>query len=131
MPEFEKSREIAASPDVTWALVSDPGRLAEWVPTTRSSSSAGDNAVRLQGESHGHDYDTDGGFVTDDSARRLSWDSPRIPGYEGLLTVAGHGSGALVTVRVTLPDVPEDARGELERGIGEALDRIARLTTAG
>jgi uncharacterized protein YndB with AHSA1/START domain len=131
MPDFEKSHDIAASPDATWAVVSDPHRLADWVPTARSSSPAGDSTVRLQGESHGHDYDTDGGFIADDSAKRLSWNSPRVPGYEGVLTVTGYGTGSRVTVRVTLPDVPVGAGTELERGLGEALDRIGRLTAAG
>jgi hypothetical protein len=130
MPDFEKSQEMAASADVTWAVVSDPRRLVDWVPTASSSSPAGDNVVHLKGESHGHDYDTDSGFVADDSARRLSWNSPRLPGYEGVLTVTAHGAGSRVTVRVTLPGVPPGAGPELERGLGEALERIDRLTAA-
>ena len=131
MPDFEKSREMAASPEVTWAVVSDPGRRADWVPTARSSRPAGDRTVHLRGQSHGHDYDTNSGFVTDNGARRLSWNSPRLPGYEGVLTVTEHGAGSRVTVRVTLPDVPPGSDAELERGLGEALDRIDRLTMAG
>ena len=130
MADFEQSEEIAASAEVTWAVVADPHRLAGWVPTARSSSPAGDHAVHLRGESHGHDYDTDSGFVADDGARRLSWNSPRLPGYEGVLAVTGHGAGSRVTVRVTLPRVPPGARGELERGLAEALDRIEGLATA-
>ena len=129
MPDFEKSKQIAASPEVTWSVVADPHRLAEWVPTARSSSPAGDHAVHLHGESHGHGYDIDSGFTADDDARRLSWNSPRLPGYGGVLAVTSHGAGSRVTVRVTLPHVPPGAGDEMERGLAEALDRIERLTT--
>ena len=127
MPDFEQSREIDAAPEAVWRLVSDPRRLADWVPTTTASRPAGDEAVQLRGESHGHDYDTRGGFVTDDDQRCLSWDSPRLSGYQGALTVAGHGVGSVVTVRVTIPGFPDEADEEITRGIRETLDRIGRL----
>ena len=127
MPDFEQSREIDAAPEAVWRLVSDPRRLADWVPTTTASRPAGDEAVQLRGESHGHDYDTRGGFVTDDDQRCLSWDSPRLSGYQGALTVAGHGVGSVVTVRVTIPGIPDEADEEITRGIRETLDRIGRL----
>ena len=128
MPEFEQSQEMDASPDAVWRLVSDPHRLAEWVPTTASSQPTGDESVRLRGESHGHDYDTRGGFVADTAARRLSWDSSRREGYHGVLTVIGEGTGTRVTVRVTIPDVPPSADAEMARGLTETLDRIDQLT---
>jgi uncharacterized protein YndB with AHSA1/START domain len=128
MPDFEQSREIDAAPEAVWRLVSDPRRLADWVPTTTASRPAGEEAVQLQGESHGHDYDTRGGFVTDDAQRRLSWDSPRLSRYQGALTVTEHGAGSVVTVRVTIPAIPAEADTEITRGIRETLDRIGRLT---
>jgi len=128
--DFEKSREVGAAPEVVWRLVSDRKRLAEWVPTTTSSQPSGDVSVQLRGESHGHDYDTRGGFVADDAARRLSWDSPRLSGYRGVLTVTGHGAGSRVTVRVVIPDVPPEASAELARGLEETLDRIDQLVRA-
>ncbi len=130
MPDFEESREVGAAPDAVWRLVSDPNRLAEWVPTTTASRPVGEDSVRLQGESHGHDYDTRGGFVADDAAKRLSWDSPRHSGYRGSLVVAGHGGGSRVTVWVTIPDAPAQAEEEIMRGLRDTLDRIARLAQA-
>ena len=128
MPDFEQSREIDAAPEAVWRLVSDPRRLADWVPTTTASRPAGENAVQLQGESHGHDYNTRGGFVADDDARRLSWDSPRHSGYRGDLTVAEHAAGSRVTVRLTILESPADADEEITRGLRETLDRIDHLT---
>lgn len=130
MAEFEQSRDIGVTPEAIWALVSDPGRLADWVPTTTASRPAGHDAVQLQGESHGHDYDLRGRFAADDHARRLVWDSPRDSGYRGSLTVAGHQTGSRVTVQVTIPDIPAAAHPEISRGLGETLDRISRLAQA-
>jgi uncharacterized protein YndB with AHSA1/START domain len=130
MGDFEQSGEVGAAPEAVWRLVSDPGRLADWVPTTTASRPAGEDAVQLQGESHGHDYDTRGGFVADDAAMRLSWDSPKLSGYGGTLVVAGNAGGSRVTVRVTIPDAPAHADEEISRGLRETLDRIARLCQA-
>jgi uncharacterized protein YndB with AHSA1/START domain len=127
MPDFEQSREIGAAPDAVWRLVSDPGRLADWVPTTTASRPEGEDAVHLQGESHGHDYDLSSGFVADAAARRLSWDSPRLSGYRGALLVADHPGGSRVTVQVTLPDALAREDEEIAQGLRDTLDRIARL----
>ena len=126
--DLEQSREVGAAPEVIWRLVSDRQRLAEWVPTTTSSRPAGDDSVELEGESHGHAYDTRGGFLADDAARTLSWDSPRHVGYRGVLIVSSNGTGSRVTVRITIPDVPPQAHAELEKGLKETLDRIDELT---
>ncbi len=130
MADFEQSREIDAAPEAVWRLVSDPDRLADWVPTTTASRAAARDAVQLQGESHGHDYDLRSGFVADDDARRLSWDSPRLSGYQGSLTVSGHDGGSRVTVQVTIPGAPAAMHVEITRGLAETLDRIGRLTRA-
>jgi uncharacterized protein YndB with AHSA1/START domain len=132
MPEFEDARELNAAPQAVWRLVSDPQRLAEWVPTTTFSRPAGEDTVELQGESHGHDYDLQGRFVTDDVAHELFWYSPRQNGYRGALTVLVHAAGSLVTLRVVIPDddLEPGFDAEVIRGLGETLDRIDRLTSA-
>ena len=127
MADFEQSRDVGAAPEAVWRLVSDPNRLADWVPTTTASRPAGEDAVELVGESHGHDYDLRGGFVADDNARQLSWDSPRRSGYRGTLMVADREGGSRVTVRVTSPDIPAREDEEINRGLRETLDRIAGL----
>ena len=130
MPDFEQSREIDAAPDAVWSLVSDPDRLADWVPTTTASRPEGQDAVHLEGESHGHDYDIRSGFVADGAARRLSWDSPRLSGYRGALLVTDHPGGSRVTVQVSIPDALAREKEEITRGLRETLDRIARLAQA-
>ena len=130
MAEFEQSRDMGAAPEAIWRLVSDPRRVADWVPTAVSSQAAGQGGVQLRGESHGHGYDTRGGFVANAAARRLTWDSPHYQGYRGALTVTARGAGSRVTLQVTIPDVPPGAGAELARGLSETLDRIDQLTRA-
>jgi uncharacterized protein YndB with AHSA1/START domain len=130
MTDFERSQDIDAAPEAVWRVVSDPDRLAEWLPTTTASRPAGHDAVELVGESHGHDYDLKSGFVTDDAARQLSWDSPRDSGYRGELTVAERQGGSRITVRLTIPLAPADSDEEINRGLREALERIGVLTEA-
>jgi uncharacterized protein YndB with AHSA1/START domain len=128
VPDYEGSRAIDATPDAVWRLVVDPQRLPEWVPTTQESHPEG-GGVWLHGESHGHSYDMQSGFHADEQTRQLSWDSPRLPGYRGDLSVAEDGAGSRVTVHLTVPDLPPDADEEMSRGIAEALDRIATLAS--
>jgi uncharacterized protein YndB with AHSA1/START domain len=127
MADFEQSGKIDAAPDAVWRIVSDPDRLADWVPTATASRPEGADAVHLEGESHGHDYDIRSGFVADAAARRLSWDSPRLSGYRGALLVADHPGGSRVTVQVSIPGALAREDEEITRGLRETLDRIARL----
>jgi uncharacterized protein YndB with AHSA1/START domain len=128
VPDYEGSRVIDATPDSVWRLVADPQRLPEWVPTTQESHREG-GGVWLHGESHGHSYDMQSGFQADEQTRRLSWNSPRLPGYRGELSVAEDGAGSRVTVHVTVPDLPPAVDEEMNRGIAEALDRIGELVS--
>src|SRR5262249_59413293 len=106
MADFEQSQQIDAAPDAVWRLVSDPRRLADWVPTTSASRPEGEDHVHLRGESHGHDYDTSGGFVTDDAAPPPSWDSPRPSRHPGTPLVAANNGGPRATPPVPPPPAP-------------------------
>ena len=35
MPEMQRSATIAATPNVIWSIVADPGRASEWMPDVR------------------------------------------------------------------------------------------------
>ena len=59
MAEIDGSREFDNTADVVWAVVADPARLADWVPTMRLAQPAGAEEVHLEGESHGHPYSLD------------------------------------------------------------------------
>ena len=144
MPEIDGSREFEAAADAVWAVVADPARLADWVPTIRLAQSAGQGRrvgerakeereeVHVEGESHGHPYSLDSLLRIDQSDRRLEWGAEDDDGYRGSLQVTARPSGAEVHLHVTVPDdrlapSPDGAAAEIRRGMEDAFDRLAGL----
>jgi uncharacterized protein YndB with AHSA1/START domain len=132
MAEIEGSRSFGVTVDALWAVVADPARLADWVPTMRLAAPSGDAEVHLEGESHGHPYSLDSMLRVDQGDRRLQWGAAGDEGYRGWLHVAGRPSGSEVHLYVTIPDdrlgpSADAAAGEIRRGMEEAFDRLAGL----
>ena len=132
MAEIEGSRDFGVSGDALWAVVSDPSRLADWVPTMRQARPAGHAEVHLEGESHGHPYSLDSTLRVEAGDRRLHWGSDADDGYSGWLQVLGRPPGSEVRLHVAVPDgrlgpSADAAAAEIRRGIEEAFDRLASL----
>ena len=132
MAEVEGSRSFDVTGDALWAVVADPARLADWVPTMRVAEPAGGAEVHLEGESHGHPYSLDSTLRMDQGDRRLYWGAAADEGYRGWLQVAGRPSGSEVRIHVAVPDdrlgpSVDAAAAELRRGLEEAFDRLASL----
>ena len=132
MAEFDGSREFDATADGVWAVVADPARLADWVPTMRMAQPAGYDEVHLEGESHGHPYSLDSLLHVDEGDRRLHWGAEGDDGYRGSLRVVARPSGSEVHLHVAVPDdrlgpSPDRAAAEILRGMDEAFDRLAGL----
>jgi hypothetical protein len=132
MAEIEGSRGFGVTGDALWAVVSDPARLADWVPTMRRAQPAGTAEVHLEGESHGHPYSLDSELQVDKADRRLAWGADAAGGYRGWLHVTDRPSGSEVTIHVAIPDdrlgrSVAAATAEIRRGIEEAFDRLAGL----
>ena len=132
MAEVDGSRTFDVTADAVWAVVADPARLAEWVPTMRVAQPAGKEEVHVEGESHGHRYSLDSLLRIDEGDRRLDWGAEGDDGYRGSLHVADRPSGSEVQLHVTIPDdrlgpSPDHAATELRRGVEETFDRLAGL----
>ena len=132
MAEIEGSRSFGITSDALWAVVADPARLADWVPTMRRAQPCGDAEVHLEGESHGHPYSLDSSLRTDEGGRRLDWGGPTDGGYHGWLQVVDRPSGSEVHLHVAVPDdrlgpSADVAAAEIRRGMQEAFDRLASL----
>lgn len=132
MAEVEGSRGFDVSCDALWAVVSDPARLADWVPTMRRAAPAGPAEVHLEGESHGHPYSLDSMLRVDQGDRRLHWGSDADEGYRGWLQVLDRPPGSEVRLHVAVPDArlgpsAGAAASEIREGIEEAFDRLAGL----
>jgi hypothetical protein len=133
MTEIDGSRTFEITADTLWAVVADPARLADWVPTMRLAQPSGKEEVHVEGESHGHRYSLDSLLRVDESDRCLHWGAEGDDGYSGSLRVAERPSGSEVYLNVAIPDdrlgpSPDSAVVEIQRGIEEAFDRLAGLT---
>lgn len=132
MAEIDGSRAFQITADALWAVVADPARLADWVPTMRRAQPSGKEEVHVEGESHGHRYSLDSELRIDGGDRRLDWGAEGDYGYRGSLRVAERPSGSEVHLHVVVPDdrlgpFPDGAAAEIRRGMEEAFDRLAGL----
>jgi hypothetical protein len=132
MAEVEGSRSFGMTGDALWAVVADPARLADWVPTMRLAEPAGEAEVHLEGESHGHPYSLDSMLRVDQGERCLHWGAAADEGYRGRLQVVDRPPGSEVRIHVAVPDdrlgpSAEAAAAEIRRGMEEAFDRLAGL----
>ena len=132
MAEFDGARAFDINADALWALVAEPARLADWVPTMRLAQPSGKEEVHVEGESHGHRYSLDSLLRIDEGGRLLHWGAEGDDGYRGSLRIAERPSGSEVHLHVAVPDdrlgsSPDSAAAEIRRGIEEAFDRLAGL----
>lgn len=132
MTEIDGSRTFAQTADAVWAVVADPARLADWVPTMRLAQPAGAEEVHLEGESHGHPYSLDSLLRIDDGERQLDWGAEDDSGYRGSLRVTQRTSGCEVSLHVVVPDdrlgpSPDSATAEIRSGVEDTFDRLSAL----
>ena len=132
MAEIDGSRTFEVTADAVWALVADPARLADWVPTMRLAQPAGQDEIHLEGESHGHPYSLDSLLRIDEDDRRLEWGAEDDDGYRGSLRVAERPPGSEVHLHVAVPDdrlgsSPDRAAAEIQQGVEETFDRLSAL----
>jgi uncharacterized protein YndB with AHSA1/START domain len=132
MAEIDGSRAFDVTADAVWAVVADPARLADWVPTMRLAQPAGHDEVHVEGESHGHPYSLDSLLRVDEGDRRLEWGAEDDNGYRGSLRVEERPPGSEVHLHVAVPDdrlgpSPDEAAAEIRRGVEETFDRLAAL----
>jgi hypothetical protein len=132
MAEIDGSRAFDVTADAMWAVVADPARLTDWVPTMRLAQPSGKEEVHVEGESHGHRYSLDSLLRIDEGDRRLDWGAEGDDRYRGSLRVTEQPPGSQVHLHVAIPEdrlgsSPDDAAAEIRRGMEEAFDRLAGL----
>ena len=132
MAEVSGSRSFDITGNALWAVVADPARLADWVPTMRRAEPSGAAEVHVEGESHGHPYSLDSQLRIDEGDRSLNWGAAEDEGYRGWLRVEDRPSGSEVHIHVSVPDArlgpsPGAAAEEIQRGMEETFDRLASI----
>lgn len=126
---YEDSLMIDAAPYEVFEFVADITNLPKYIPTTKQAQSQGPDRVRVQGEAHGHPYDSDGFLRADRHAMRLDWGADE-GGYKGALQIQPDGEGSLVTVQLWLGDRLAGADGggpspdQVQEGLRKGLESI-------
>lgn len=152
MKTFQRTRHIAASPEVIWPLVDDVTRWPEWfVEAERAEILSGDGIGRKQrmfGHARGHATEIDSVVIEREPERLLRWrhEQERVDGKVGSVvfakeataevTIAPDGTGALVTYRLmaepgTLVNtfmLTVLAPGPIGRSFEASLARLAKIT---
>ena len=128
LADLERTFLVMAGADTTFELLSDPGRLADYVPTLRLEDS-----IAIEGEADADDAVTlaerggvpEAGFVADRTTRTISWGRPERDYGGSISVVESTTSTATVTVRL---HTREDADAvAVTRLFEQALSRIRSL----
>ena len=129
MSEHEASRTVQAPRDSVFALVADPARLPEWLPTVQQATASltgdGTEVVDVEGDAGGGHYEDRGYWRPEAVQLRVEWGKP--PAYSGWLQVAeSTGGGCEVTAHLSFTD--ESVRpDDVESGLAQALEALADL----
>ncbi len=126
MSEHEVSRVVQSAPDEVFGVVSDVGRLPEWLPTVERARTLPNGEVELSGSS----YESEGFWRSQHDQLRVEWSTPSTGGepgkYAGWLQLADSaGGGTGVTVHLSFLD--EEAPDGVETELAQALESLADL----
>jgi hypothetical protein len=127
---YEDSTTVSASPQEVFAFVSDVSHLPDYLPPikdagerplaegTETDPDVQDaTGVHLVGEVTGQQFENDGWFLADGSARTLRWGAQTDRTYSGRLEVTEDGEGASLLVHLEFgPGGPDD---EMQRQSGD------------
>lgn len=115
-----------AGADAAFAVLADPVRLPDYVPTLRLvDSTAVEGELDVDADLDERDGAPDAGFSADRRTRRMTWGRPNEP-YGGSLDVEpGTASTSTVTIRLRIRDDADAA--EVERIVDQAVGSIRRL----
>ena len=123
MGDYERSTTVAAPPGVLFDYLSDVGNLPHYFAAMKSAEPGEGNEVHTVAEVDGHRVEGDAWFTAEDGSRTMRWGSEGENDYAGELSVAGHGDGSRVTVKL------HSSHGEpekIESGLAETLAAIKR-----
>ena len=136
MREFSTHVTINAPADEVFAFVTDFDHMHEYLPTVDKATPTGDGQIRLQGNSGGKPYDTEGWYQTHDFNRTMLWGAKGANDYTGDLEVMDEGEQCTLTIHLKfemLPAMSEEDRKSLEahwpevqKGLDEAANNVKR-----
>jgi hypothetical protein len=127
MAELEKTFIVMTGADTAFDVLSDPMRLADYVPTLDlADSTAVDGELDVDADLKERDGAPAGAYTADRATRRIDWGGPA-PDYGGSIEiVTGTARTSRVTLRVHTRDGTADA-DTVATLFDEAISNIRRL----
>lgn len=109
MSEYEQSIMINAPRQQIETFVADVKNLPKYLPTTKQAMPEPGERVRVQGDAHGHHYDSDGYFHMDQKRHRMEWGSDGEEKYRGWLAFQDQDGdkATRLTVHLTFEPNPQ------------------------
>ncbi len=129
MSEHEVSRVVQATSAEVFAVVSDVGRLPDWLPSVEQADTLPDGEVHVEGDAGGGGYASEGFWRPSPDQLRVEWSTPSRGGepgaYAGWLQVEDRTEGCEVVVHLSF--LAEEAPPQVERALAQALEALADL----
>ncbi|OQW33794.1 MAG: hypothetical protein A4E19_02800 [Nitrospira sp. SG-bin1] len=130
MSQYEHTITVNSPPQQVFSFVSHVDNLPRYLPTVTNAMPQGSGRVRVQGETAGRPYDSDGYYRVATARRRIEWGSDGENRYHGWLEVKGDGDDTTAAVTVHLsfdprPDIADkydQQSGDRHRTIQEGLE---------
>lgn len=141
MQRFEEHREVGAQPDAVWAVLTDPGRLSDWLTIARSVDAEGDpgegQTLHVTGGHLGVSRTVTARVDVWEPTARYGWasDDPLALRFRYHLTAGSDATRLHAAVAADLAGLPRVATRlavrSLRREFARSLDRLAQLTPRG
>ena len=129
MGEYRGEISINRPAAEVFDFLSDIRNMPRYLPTVRKAAPSGEGKVAMQGEANGHPYHDEGWLKCDTGALRMQWGSDSKPDYGGEIAVQEAGSGAKVSLSMSLTAAPEVAArmqrdsGSVDHAMRQAMTR--------
>jgi carbon monoxide dehydrogenase subunit G len=127
VPAFEKTFFVMTPADAAFDVLSDPARLADYVPTIRLvDSTAVDGALDVDADLQDRDGAPATDYTADRASGRIEWGRPE-PDYGGSISISGGTTRtASVTLRLHTPERGAETEA-VSRVFDEAVANIRRV----
>jgi len=128
MPDLEKTFLVMAGADAAFDILSDPVRIADYVPTLElADSTAVDGELDVDADLQARDGVPAGDFTADRPSGRIEWGRPA-PDYGGSITiVSGTANTSKVTLQLHTAGNGPTTDDDVTRTFDEAVDNIRRM----
>jgi len=129
MADYERTVELPAPADRTFASLADPANMPKYVAMMTTAEPKGGGTVHVAAEVQGRHEEGDAHIHADRARRRLEWGGEGEGGYRGWLQVEPSGDGSTVTVHIHAEHEGQDDDAVINRAFDDTMEKMRRLVT--